>query len=305
MVKGALTCLLVLLAFMSYAGTTSNIRYLAIGDLPLDGGFVPGVGLVSSPIAGENDSAEVRAEKLRKAWNVAQLPAITRGVALDGNPTSVRIDGIKHNEFGAQWVRDSESEDVLFYWSGELSLVVLPPEPVKVSAKDRGVLLRACKDRGVELKHHLDDPSIKGSGTIWYLDPLNYEDRQDILDPTKDENIKLVVVSPRGFPQIGLAGCWYHGKSAGQLYRGPVLAYDFVGRVIRWSDAVDLDEHQTFLRFEQDIYLVEFTYCDACETSGWNVSLFAKGNRGSKVGYSISERLASCISGSQSWFFSE
>lgn len=295
-------------------------HYIAVGDLPLEGRYVPGLGLERAPLFQGEDKAAWDTE-LREAWGLKSFPGTVDGVTSDGRKISVRIVGTAPNEFGRMWrtevekiESDQESPALLVFWSGRLDVEVRRQVSVTPSQPDYEVLAKTCSEKGEELKHHLDGKSDSRYGQIWYLDPLDADDRNDISDPADYDNIRMHVVSPEGNPEVGLAGCWYKSQTdPGRTYRGPVFAYDFARGEIQWQGALDLDEHLVFLELENDIYIVELDYCNACETSGFVMSRFTKhcvntdsvAGRTSRCPPSIAGRLESAISGSASWFDGE
>ncbi len=295
-------------------------HYISVGDLPLEGRYVPGHGLEPVPLFEGADKA-AGDKQLREAWGIQSFPSTVDGITSDGKKVKVRIVGTAPNEFGRLWRtevtstgNDQDRPALLVFWSGRLDVAVRRQVSVTPSQPDYDFLARTCSGKGVELKHHLDGKPDEGYGQIWYLDPLDANDRNDIANPADYSNIRMDVVSPEGSPEVGLVACWYKSLAdPGRVYRGPVLAYDFAGGNIQWQGALDLDEHLVFLEIENDIYIVELDYCNACETAGYIMSKFtnhcvnadAAADKSENCTRSIAGRLDSAISGSASWFDGE
>ncbi|MBO9717981.1 MAG: hypothetical protein J7507_14570 [Pseudoxanthomonas sp.] len=294
----------------------AQISFLAIGNLPLDGGFVPG-GVRSRILFDEGRKSEWEND-LRAAWGIDAFPATVEGATWKGEPVRVRLEGVEPNEFGKLWiVAQPPAGDAgpLIYWSGKRAPKVRPPATRVLDARDEVVIRAECTRVGHEMKQPaMTVQDIEGnSRPNWYLDPVFKEEKADIADPDVAANVRIDAVSPTGNPGVGLAGCWFASMStSGMRYRGPVFAYDFHAHRIVWSDALDLDEHVNFLEYEGSIYLVEFFYCDVCETDGWSVGLFAErtpsGNErraSSESAFRIVGRDASSVGGTASWFDDE
>jgi hypothetical protein len=295
-------------------------HYISVGNLPLEGRYVPGHGLEREPLFEGEDKAEWE-RQLRETWGLDGFPSTVNGITSDGRNVEVRIVGTAPNEFGRLWRLEvesagdePESSPLLVFWTGDLDVAVRRQVPANPSESDYVLLAETCSEKGVELKHHLDGETNAGYGQIWYLDPLDANDRNDIADPANHENFRMDVVSPEGSPEVGLVACWYKSKTDPRTtYRGPVLAYDFSRQEIQWQGALDLDEHLVFLEIENDIYIVETDYCNACETSGFVMSKFTShcviadsvADRQKPCTHSITGRNRFSISGSASWFEGE
>jgi hypothetical protein len=271
-------------AKMPSSGTADQFHLFSIGEVPLDGGYDEKLGL-RKVTTGKNKDSPFSDRALRRMWGLSgSKPVEVDGVSWAGEPLRIRITGTRANEFGPLFnidlgenKRNTAPKGPPIFWTGRLDVKVLPPVEIRLSALDNQIVELECMARGLEMKHHLDNDVPSGFASVWYLDPLDKEQRRDIAEPTTKGNIAIKVVAPSSDSNAVLVGCWYQSASMRDqsLYRGPVFAYDRLYHAVRWRRALDLDEHFTFLSIKNGVYMLEYKYCNACETFGYRISAFA------------------------------
>jgi hypothetical protein len=300
-----------------------EVSYIAIGELPLDGGYGNQLGLTKIVAAEKSDTIPFSEKEIRAMWSLSATEAtLVNGISWSGTPLQVKIKGTKSNEFGPvfdiELVNEStaatvKSDGPPIYWTGHLNVTIQKPIKAQLSSLDRLIVTSECKVRGLELKHNLENEISDGVGSVWYIDPLDQEQRRDIADPTKDENILVRVLAPTANSNALLVGCSYKSITQPDVmsYRGPVFAYDSAYHAVQWRRAIDLDG-LTFLSIGSggSVYMVEATSCDQCETFGYQLTPFAfkarnNGDSGKAEGsdfYIFDDENSVRIGRSVSWF---
>jgi hypothetical protein len=321
-------------------------RFAAQG-VPLNGGFVFERGLVPGDkpeLFSVRDSRQKQKEQLLAYWGVKSLPAGPfEGLARDGRRVEVRLTGFRMNEFGPVFTyraheagkatAEVPAEDVALFWTGHLSWESYPAKRIEIPVTDREVLESECAARGFEMRYHLKEAGAGGTnsgpnggknsgrkgnfGSVWYLDPLEDNQRADIASPKQQDAMLVEVMAPSADADFVLAGCWYASASSGWdvRYRGPVIAYDLREHRVVWREAIDLDEHFSFLRAGEEWYMLHFGYSNVGETTDWSLESLAvrdediaarsyDGKPGPDRDFLI-EGDRSVINGTITWFFDE
>lgn len=244
----ALTALLLNIASLycadSRGATTADsaeagAHYFSVGTEPLDGTYSRKEGLSSRELFPEGVSRSEWESNLLKAWGVSSFPFEAQGVTWEGTPTRVKVIRLEKSEFGVHWRLDetavkqsTTSNGPTLFWSGDnFALNLLKPVPITLNGLDKQIVQLECQARGLELKHHLDNDKDgkHGLGQVWYLNPLDADDRRNIASPAKQGNTIIRTIAPFKESSIVLAGCSYRSdeKDGGDReFRGPVLAYN-------------------------------------------------------------------------------
>ena len=266
-----------------------SFHYISVGNVPLIGGYDDNIGLVSGSQKDNGDLSTLSDKEVREIWGINNSSPIDMdGVSWSGEPLKIRVTGTKSNEFGPLLTYESfkkiepadskvKFDGTAIFWTGKLNVSIEKPVSVELSPLDKKIIGLECAARGLELKHNLTNDRNAGFGTVWYLDPLDKEQREDIFDPSVEGNVLVKIAAPSRQSDAILVGCWYRSSSRQEQfpYRGPVFSYDRLHHSVFWRKAIDLDEHFTFLSINRTIYTLEFTYNDSGETFGYQISPFS------------------------------
>jgi hypothetical protein len=299
------------------AAARDVVHRFAAGDgIPLAGGWA-GKDFVVPP--GEPALPHEDDEGLLAEWGIGALPSSAfDGLARDGRRLDVRVTGLRHNEFGPTFKVSAAlheapggivaAEDVMLFWTGHLDLERISPVDVVLAPLDEAILRLECQARGLELRMRLGDaPTQEGQG-VWYMDPLDEQERMDFSDPIVAANMELDIRSPGDDYGALIVGCEYRSTRAGVdvdfRFGGPALGYDLRQHAVVWRDAVDVDAHFSFLRLGDDVLMLHMNYNDAGEVYGWRLERFLGGGAGEARYFERPVgRIRTGIEGMVTWFF--
>jgi hypothetical protein len=278
------------------AEKTQELHRFAAGGIALIGGWSDKDRFGDEPATFVHEGEGDEKQQMLAQWNITTFPAGPyEGLARDGSALAVTITGFQEVFDSSSplfaWTarrRDAPyavvpEEDIALVWTGQLSFELIPPKRRELPQLDAQIVVRDCQARGLEMRQYLgNEGAPEDYFAVPYLDRLYSEDLAALADPLLPGNVEIEAFAASADATALLVGCWYKSTNPkrGTRFRGPVLAYDLANHRVVWHDAIDLDEHLSFIRHANTVMILHTTYSGVAESHGWLLEEFYFDTRG-------------------------